>query len=288
MMRPLSLIALALITASGLSAVEPKYSHDLTEWQEIPIPPESNMADYMAWFYAANYSKTTWCVSAKGGKPFAQRREDDTRKLERPQFTAKAGKYREGSIFRAVDDGWLIGFNQGEFGAALYWFNDDGTSHYEISQHQIAAFFSLPDGLYAIEGLAHLGSSSGSIIRLGRPKTGARWQATTVQELPAAPEAISLKQDGSMVLTLSDSLVSLDRKHKITTILTNTPWGGLYPNSSILSADEKKLYIGMRQFVGEFDLETHKLRFLIPSSEFLNKLPKEDEDRIRKTYKGKQ
>ena len=54
----------------------------------------------------------------------------------------------------------------------------------------------------------------------------------------------------------------------------------------MLSSDEQKLYIGMRQFVGEFDLSTKKLRLLIPSDAFLNKLPKEDEQRIRKQYGG--
>jgi hypothetical protein len=47
-----------------------------------------------------------------------------------------------------------------------------------------------------------------------------------------------------------------------------------------------KLYIGMRQYVGEFSLTTNKFRFLIPSAKFLNKLPKEAEDGIRKQYGG--
>src|SRR5258705_13536778 len=42
----------------------------------------------------------------------------------------------------------------------------------------------------------------------------------------------------------------------------------------------------MRQFVGEFSVTTKKLRLLIPSNQFLNKLPKEDEERIRKQYGG--
>ena len=42
----------------------------------------------------------------------------------------------------------------------------------------------------------------------------------------------------------------------------------------------------MRQFVGEFDLTTKKLRPLISSNQFLNKLFQEDEERIRKQYGG--
>jgi hypothetical protein len=36
--------------------------------------------------------------------------------------------------------------------------------------------------------------------------------------------------------------------------------------------------------VGEVDLATNKLRLLIPSKEFLNKLPDDQEERIRKQY----
>lgn len=85
-------------------------------------------------------------------------------------------------------------------------------------------------------------------------------------------------------MTLTDCLVSLDTENKIQTLLFFAPWNSFYPNSSVLSQDEQKLFIGMRQFVGEFDLNTKKLRLLVPSKEFLNKLPKDDEDRIRKTY----
>jgi hypothetical protein len=87
-----------------------------------------------------------------------------------------------------------------------------------------------------------------------------------------------------MLVTLSDSLVSVGDDHKITTLFPDAPWSGLYPNSSVLSSDEQKLYIGMRQFVGELGIATKKLRLLIPSDAFLNKLPKEDEQLIRQQY----
>ena len=88
------------------------------------------------------------------------------------------------------------------------------------------------------------------------------------------------------LVTLSDSLVCVGADRKIQILLSHAPWGGLYPSSSVLSQNEQSLYIGMRQFVGELDLTTKKLRLLIPSNQFLNRLPKEDEKRIRKQYGG--
>jgi hypothetical protein len=86
------------------------------------------------------------------------------------------------------------------------------------------------------------------------------------------------------LITLSDRLVAVTPGRQVETVLTDPDWTGLYASSSVLSRDERKLYVGMRQFVGEVDLDTRKLRFLIPSRLFLNRLPKEEEDRIREAW----
>lgn len=270
-----------------MRAAEPEYPREVARWQTVAVPRGSDQGARMAWFYAANYSNHEWRVFAERGQICAQLTSaKPPQKPERPKFTPKAGQFRGASAFARVDDGWLVGFNQGEFGAALYWFSADGKRNYKVSDHQVADFFSLPGGLHAIEGLAHMGMSEGSVIRITRPQPRARWQASTATKLPFAPYAVSVRRDGTMLITLSDSLVAVGDDRKVTTLLAEPPWGGLYPNSSILSSDEQKLYIGMRQFVGEFDLSTKKLRLLIPSDAFLNKLPKEDEQRIRKQYGG--
>jgi hypothetical protein len=277
----------SILLALCLQTAEPAYPRDIAKWQEVAVPPESDRGARMAWFYAANYSNHEWRVFTKDDMPHARLIDESSEKrADQPTFTPAAGEYRGGSSFAVVDDGWLVGFNRGEFGAALYWFSGDGKDNYKISDHQVVDFVSLSNGIHAIEGLAHLGISWGSVIRVSRLNDGAHWEATSVAKLPFAPYAVSVRRDDTMLITLSDSLVSFDTNRKIQTLLHDAPWGGLYPNSSIISTNEQKLYIGMRQFVGEFDLTTKELRLLIPSSHFLNKLPKEDEDRIRKQYGG--
>ena len=93
-------------------------------------------------------------------------------------------------------------------------------------------------------------------------------------------------KDGQPLAQLSSESPQNGSDHKIQTLLPNAPWTDLYPNSSVFSQNEQKLYIGMRQFVGEFSVTTKKLRLLIPSTQCLNKLPTEDEERIRKQYGG--
>ena len=296
----------------GLNAMEPKYLDNVTLWQEVTVPAKSDRGAYMVWDYSANYSNLEWSVHSKNGVIHAQL---DTEKTPDQPIFKPTAEYSDNSwictfptaskppvqlnadqpgfkmycaatSFAEVDDGWLVGFNKGEWGGALYWFSHDGTNGYKISDDQIVAFFSLPDGVYAIIGLAHLVMSEGSIIRITRQKFDTHWQATTFVKLPFAPYAVALRRDGTMLITLSNSLVSVGSDRKIQTLLAEVPWHGLYPNSSQLAPDEQKLYIGMRQFVGEFDLSTNRFRFLIPSKAFLNKLPKENEERIRKQYGG--
>jgi hypothetical protein len=126
--------------------------------------------------------------------------------------------------FAAVEDGWLIGFNHGEFGAPLYWFSRDGKRHYLISNSYVVAFFMRPDGMYAIEGMAHMGASCGSLIRVARATRKGKWRAERFVRLPFAPNTISLKRDGEMIIALSDSLVLVNSKGHITTLISDAPW----------------------------------------------------------------
>lgn len=276
-------VLLTVFATTQVTAAE--YRRDVTIWQEVTVPPSSEYLARGLWSYAANYARFEWRVFAKSGQVHAQlTSEAPEEQRERPGFTPQVSGFRGAKAFAAVDDGWLVGFNQGEFGAALYWFSRDGLRNYEISDHHIVEFVSLPEGVCAIEGLAHLSLARGSMICMRRPSGGGRWQARTRMKFSSAPYAISIRRDGTMLITLSDALVSIDPNRKLRTLLADAPWSDLYANSSVLSDDEQKLYIGMRQFVGEYDLETNRLRLLIPSDEFLNKLSAEDEKNIRRQY----
>jgi hypothetical protein len=274
-----------------LHAAEPEsdYPSDLSKWKEVVEPPVAKKLEHAMWTFASNYCPYEWRVFMADGKPCAQLDNELPEMAKdnpppKPTFKPRAEKLVEAQAFASVDEGWLVGFNEGEFGAALYWFSRDGKRSYKISDHQVVDFFTRPDGVYAIEGLAHMSMSEGSVIRVTFSKDERVWKANSVLTLPFAPCAVSQRPDGAMLITLTDSIVSVDAKLKITTLLTNPSWGALYANSSVLSKDGKRLYIGMRQFTGEFDLTTTKSRFLIPSDKYLHKLSREDEEDIRQRY----
>jgi hypothetical protein len=217
-------------------AAKPHYNSDLAKWQEVPVPADSDQGNRVVWLHAANHCLYEWKVFNKSGEPSARlKTESGESNSIRPGFVPSAGNFRGASAFATIADGWLVGFNHGEFGAALYWFSLDGERSYQISDHQVVDFVALSDGIHAIEGLAHMGLSSGSVIRIGRPSASAHWQATTIVALPFTPYAVSVVPEDTMLITLSEGLVSLGSDRKIQNLLTKTPWRGLYPNSSALS-----------------------------------------------------
>jgi hypothetical protein len=269
------------LAAGSAPAANLAYSQDLTQWQAIPMPAKHEVLGHALFEQAANYSHLKWQVFLAAGTPHASLEADFIDAAPRPAFEPTAGHTSGATAFVAVDNGWIISLNHGEFGGALYWFSADGSQNYRISEDPVIAFFTRPDGLYAIEGLAHMTLSRGSVLKLTREAPEGQWHGEVATPLPAAPAALAVQRDGTWLIVLSDSLVAIGADHRVHTLLAHAPWGALYPASAVLAADERRLYIGMRQFVAEVDLTAHTLRLLIPSEKFLNRLTPEDAERTR-------
>jgi hypothetical protein len=263
------------------------YPSRVEEWVAPPVPSRADRGAYAVWSFASNYSECQWRVSAREGVVTAQLapKTRDESSLGLP-FTPRTEKWASATSAIRVPDGWLVAFNHGEFGAALYWFNEDGSQNYMVSGDQVVAFALLPDRLLAVEGLAHMITSRGSIVRLEPPKDQGRWTVHGVAQLPFAPYAAVVQNNGHIVIVLSDSLVRATANGDLQTLLSDVPWTQLYPNSAAMSQDDMHVYVGMRQYVAEINLATRKVSLLVPSTVFLNKLPKDQEQRIRKQAGG--
>jgi hypothetical protein len=282
-MRSPLVISLLAAAITAIGATFPEYPREVRQWQEVRLPPQGDEYRLTAWFEAASFFSKSWewRVFAEQGQVRAElTSETFAKRIDRPPFAPKADDFvaDKETATKSVNDGWLVGFNQGEFGAALYWFSSDGKRNYKISDHQVVDFFSRPDGVFAIEGLGHMGYSSGSIIRIAQASAGERWRASTAAQLPDEPCTISTGSDGTMFVTSPRSIIAVSRDWKVSTVLQDPWW--YRPTSSVLSPDEQKLYIGMQYFVGEFDIAVKTLRLLVPSDTFLEPF-RESEKRMR-------
>ena len=146
MRRPPFVISVLGIAFTAICVADPEYSRDVRQWQEVILPPEDDEYRLTAWFEAAStFSKSyEWRIFVEHDQVCAQLASEPGRDdKERPKFQAETQDFSTGpeTAFQRVEDGWLVGFNQGEFGAALYWFNPDGKQNYKISNHQVVDFF---------------------------------------------------------------------------------------------------------------------------------------------------
>ncbi len=159
-----------------------------------------------------------------------------------------------------VSDGYLVGFDRGEFGGSLFWFSTDGKKHYKITNLNLQQFILRNGEVYAIQGLAHMGTNQGSIVKLTKKK---KWLSTEYVRLPAAPRAVILDKQKNFLIICSSSLLNVDGKGKVSTLITNDSWlYYLYPNSILL--DDELVYLGMRAGVLRYNLSSGEQEWLMP------------------------
>jgi hypothetical protein len=205
-----------------------------------------------------DYSLLFWSVSLAHGdvqtKPLTTRE-----RLDPIPFSYAKGQDRQGNRHvERVGDGWLVGFDAGEFGGGLWWFSDRG-GHESRRIRPDPSSPANPDDVFHAEnvlglpvvgseqlvlmGLDHLTGRSGRIFRAVLTARG--WMLAPVAVLDAEP-AVWLV-DGSRLLFLTESGLwesdglSARRVHAI-------DLGGFAPTSLVRSADGA-LYVGMRYYL---------------------------------------
>lgn len=275
----LVILALAswLLLKTCLAGAKPEYSHNVEEWYVFAMPSKTASPDrYQDILTRANWSRHEWVVSAKNGRVEAFLREDATPLTQvRPSFdtTVQLDKVTGSPGFTLkVDDGWIVAYNRGEFGGALYWFSKDGKARKKISDHQVNEFLLEGTRIFAVQGLAHLGLSEGSIIEV--KKVGGEWKAEDMIPLPGSGDAIARVADGDYVVVTDDALLRFDAKNKnLVRLVSKGDW--LYPNSVAVSK-AGMVYIGMRQFVVRCKLGKgeQRVEWLVPAKEWLRQVGK--------------
>lgn len=264
---PLLLLSTYLpFTALGQATIFPT---DLSKWI-VTAPPKLGTDRW----YAANYSNSEWKVSLRRGK-IAVSALDQTKSRQNSKSLpfSPTQKTRGEQFFTQVNDGWIVGFNAGEWGGSLRWYSPRGDKTYPISKDQISGFLPTRVGLLALEGLAHMGLNKGQIIHLHKDFKG-RWTSSRFVNLKHAPEAATQDTDGSIVVATTDRLLRVRLDKKIEVLLSHTFWGGLYPNSlAITPANE--IYIGMRHGVARVSVRIKKtdVKWLLPNHTFVHAKP---------------
>jgi hypothetical protein len=275
-----------------------RVSSDPLDWIEYPPPyfdleaanripaswsyNEPNLANY-----CARSSRFSWKLYLENGNARVKLRESDNffcdyrdiyyfpaNSAPLPPFPdvdttdTDVPEYGERHILK-VSDGWLVGYNHGEFGANIWWFSDNGREKYKISDEHIVAFFIWNDRIYALEGLAHLCNKEGMIITISQDADN-KWASSVFAELPEVPAA-SVMRKGNLYVVTSDSLiVKVAGNGTVSNIVENGFWWSLYPTSIVIDQNWNA-FIGMRQGVAMCSIgkQEPELKWLVPSERYM-------------------
>jgi hypothetical protein len=193
-----------------------------------------------------------------------------------------------------VNDGYLVGFNRGEWGGSLCWYSKNGKKNIKIGGSVFSSspiqFIKRDNQIYAITGLSHMSMSYGDIIKIEKKQK--QWIVEEYVKLPDDPHVIQLDRRNNMLVFTSSGLYSIDKEGHLDTLAIKlirpiTPsieialpndtlkiklkpierypkwvWGFLYPTSMVIQND--MVYVGMRGGVYKFDLTTKKEEWLLP------------------------
>lgn len=250
MKEVLSLFLILIFTQARETIVEP-----IRTWKTFPIPDKEK-----AWSY--NRGNSDWTVFDKESELYVtNEREFSPQSLpfkinqNKKEFDKFSGKQ---SVIE-VEDGYLLGVYRGEWGGNLWWFSKDGKKHYEISNDKIVTFIQRDNRIFAIQGLAHLSSSRGSIIEIIRGKN--EWTREEYLVLPSAPDGIDVYNNEFIIVT-SKSLIKVDTEKNIHYLIEKGFWSGLlYPTSLVVK--ENNAFVGMRKGVLKYNLTNDEQAWLM-------------------------
>lgn len=212
---------------------------NLTNWKIDTLP----MGDLI---YKANQSKNNWVFVQSGGiwdiiqNPYSKHKGDSLPFSKK--FINKKFKHFEGRKFvKKTTDGFLIGFNNGEFSGGLHFMDLKGHGVYEIEKGiTINNFFEFQSKIYAIEGMYF-----GKIIEIF--KVNGFWKTQSVSNLYDIPKLIADHNNEKLIVG-SQYIFKFGKDLKPIEILKSPfYWGILYPSSILI--DNEVLYLSMRQGV---------------------------------------
>ncbi|QHL87507.1 hypothetical protein GU926_08675 [Nibribacter ruber] len=223
-------------------------------WKSYPVPTKEQAKGY-------NLDSSDWQVFIKDNLVLAT--SDRYFKPESLPFGLPKGcssDFGGRQTIVSFPDGYLVGFDKGEWGGALGWFDKKGKECLKISDDQVVKIVRVDDQVFAIEGLAHLSTSRGSLLRIY--KKGGKWQVEKYLGLPYAPEGLGVDSNKNLIVITSNNLIKVRKDKSIEVLIKDGFWSyGLYPNSLIIKDDVA--FIGMRKGVLKYNLNTKAQEWLM-------------------------
>jgi hypothetical protein len=197
----------------------------------------------------ANYSSLEWLVSTSQTGTVEITARPKPYGVKSSTLKLPSGVKRDKDMLGVeskvkTSNGWLLGFDAGEFGGGLWFANDSGKTR-KLSNENVRGFVETSAGFLVFVGLAHMWLDSGKVLIVTEHDSDVGMQ--TLAKLDGAPQAVTrVSSDVALVVT-THGISQVSSAGEIKTLLHQT-FGLLYPNS-VVSLPDGTVYTGMRLFV---------------------------------------
>jgi hypothetical protein len=213
---------------------------NLKDWKLNALPTENKLE-------ALNHSNNDWKFiiidkEAKIVKNSYDYFKGDKLPFSKEFMLTKLSKLHQIRSAKKIDNGYIVGINNGEFGGSLWFVSTDGLTSYQLSNRlNIVEIFEYQSRLFAIEGLSHMGFARGTLIEIYLDSI---WKFKVVKKLPNSPITIDRYKD-HFVIVGNENIFKIDKDLNITYVLRSPfYWGVLYPSSIVFH--KKNAFIAMR------------------------------------------
>lgn len=223
---------------------------DLSEWKKDTIPIGSKLNE-------ANNSNVHWFFKKRNDSIFIEQIKYERIKGDSLPFNIDSIEGLRGNIFvKSVFNGYLVGYNHGEFGGGLkfvslynhYSYNINNNDRenewkYGYMNNNIEKIFVYNNKIYATRGLSHMTSTNGSLIEIFYDN--GLWKYKVITKLIECPD-LTIEHNGLIYFITLQYIVKMNKELSFNQILKSPLyWGVLYPNSTFIKGAD--IYIAMRK-----------------------------------------
>ena len=213
-------------------------------WSETKFPTSSSgISDELR---CANYSENEWRVTVETGAVHVSRSSNPEHPTLPPHFT-RTDQMRGRSVVAKAGDGWLVGFDAGEFGGGLWWTSNDGREKKKLTDENVHAILARQAELLVFTGLAHMSIDEGRVYSY-RPASQSVGTLVEVADLGSAPNAALVESNDIVLVAAQTRILALYPSNQLRVLYRNRDMGMLYTNS-IAQDSAGNVVIGMRFFV---------------------------------------